>query len=82
MMATRDDLSERIAVLSSRVDGLAQAQAQYHDDARGEREKLFSKLDSLSNEMTHYKGMLGGIALLASCIVVALGIAKGWLFGK
>jgi hypothetical protein len=62
------DMNERIAVLESEVKGLKEDQ-----------QEILACMHSIKDEMTRYKGFLGGIAFLTSGVVVFLTIFKDWL---
>lgn len=40
---------------------------------------ILEKLGDIQEELTRYKGFLGGVAFLVSCLGVAIGIAKEWV---
>ena len=61
-------MNERIAVLESEVKGLKEDQ-----------QEILACMHSIKDEMTRYKGFLGGIAFLTSGVVVFLTIFKDWL---
>ena len=60
--------NERIAVLEAKVRTL--------DDNHSE---LLALMHEIKDEMTRYKGFLGGIAFLISCLTVAAGLFKDWI---
>ena len=62
------DMNERIAVLEAEVQGLKE-----------DRTEILNCLHSIRDEMTRYKGFLGGVAFLASGIAVFLTIFKDWI---
>jgi hypothetical protein len=62
------DLNERVAVLEAqRVSDQAMLAS------------INAKLDALHQDMTKYKGFLGGIAFVGSCVGVFLGFMKEWV---
>lgn len=65
------EIDERIAVLESRLN-------RVHDD----HDEIMKKLDSISDEMTKYKGFLGGVAFIVSSLLVAITFAKDWIKDK
>ena len=67
-------LRERIAHTVERLEAVA---AEMKED----RAEFHSAVSDLRDEITRYKGFLGGIAFLFSCLLAAAGLAKGWLFG-
>lgn len=62
------DINERIAVLEAEVQGLKE-----------DRAEILTCLHSIRDEMTRYKGFLGGVAFLASGVAVFLTIFKDWI---
>lgn len=65
------DIIERVAVLESQVEGVRQK-----EDA------ILEKLDRIEKEMTRYKGFLGGVAFLGSCLWAAVVLLKDSLLGR
>jgi len=59
---------ERIAVIETKVEAL--------EDSHTELLKL---MHEIKDEMTRYKGFLGGVAFLASGAVICLTLFKDWL---
>ena len=59
---------ERIAVLEAEVRELKADQAQ-----------ILACVQSVRDEMTRYKGFLGGVAFLASGVGVFLTLFKDWI---
>lgn len=62
------DQVERIAVLESEVRSLK------HD-----QQEILTCMHSIRDEMTRYKGFLGGIAFLASGVGIFLTLFKDWI---
>jgi hypothetical protein len=62
------DQIERIAVLEAEVKSLKEDQSE-----------ILTCLHAIRDEMTRYKGFLGGVAFLASGIAVFLTIFKDWI---
>lgn len=62
------DHVERTAVLETKVSAL--------EDNHAEMLKI---MHEIRDEMTRYKGFLGGIAFLVSCLVVAISMFKEWI---
>ena len=62
------DNNERIAILETRVDALQ----ENHDE-------MLKLMHDIKDEMTRYKGFLGGIAFIASGIGIFLTLFKDWL---
>jgi len=63
------DNIERIAVVESKVENL--------EDSHKELLKL---MHEVKDEMTKYKGFLGGIAFLASGVGIFLTVFKEWVW--
>ena len=63
-----NDQIERMVVLETKVDTL--------EDSHKELLKL---MHEIKDEMTRYKGFLGGLAFLASGIGIFLTVFKDWL---
>ena len=62
------DQVERIAVLEAEVRGLKEDQ-----------QEILVCMHSIKDEMTRYKGFLGGVAFIASGIGIFLTVFKDWL---
>ena len=62
------DNNERIAILETRVNSLQ----DNHDE-------MLKLMHDIKDEMTRYKGFLGGIAFIASGIGIFLTLFKDWL---
>jgi hypothetical protein len=62
------DMNERIAVLEAEVRGLKEDQNE-----------ILVCMHSIKDEMTRYKGFLGGVAFIASGIGIFLTLFKDWL---
>lgn len=60
---------ERIAVLESEVGAL-----------KKDQEEILKIMHEIKDEMTKYKGFLGGIAFLVSGLGVAFTLFKDWIF--
>lgn len=63
------DSLERIAVLESEVRSMKE-----HQD------EILKCMQGIRDEMTKYKGFIGGIAFVVSCLGVALTVFKEWIF--
>jgi hypothetical protein len=63
------DNVERIAVLEAEVKIL-----------KSDQQEILVCMHSIKDEMTRYKGFLGGIAFLASGVGIFLTLFKDWLF--
>ena len=59
---------ERIAVLEAEVE-----------DLKKDQKEILACIHSIKDEMTRYKGFLGGVAFLASGVGVFLTIFKDWI---
>ena len=64
-------LAERVAVLEEQQRQQAESNA-----------KILGEIREIRSELTRYKGFIGGVSFVFSCIVVFLSIFKGWIFGK
>lgn len=62
------DHVERLAVIENKVETL-----------EANHKELLKLMHEVKDEMTRYKGFLGGIAFLTSGVVVFLTIFKDWL---
>ena len=62
------DTVERIAVLEAQVQTLKDDQSE-----------ILNCLHSIKDEMTRYKGFLGGVAFLLSGLTVFLTLFRDWL---
>jgi hypothetical protein len=62
------DSSERLAVIETKVE-----------DLEDNHKELLRLMHEVKDEMTRYKGFLGGIAFLASGVMICLTLAKDWL---
>lgn len=60
--------NERIAILETKVTTL--------EDNHAEMLKI---MHEIKDEMTRYKGFLGGIAFLVSCLGIAFTLFKEWI---
>lgn len=61
--------AERIAVLEAEVAALKEDQRD-----------ILKCLHEIKDEMTRYKGFLGGIAFLLSGVTIAISLFKDWFF--
>jgi hypothetical protein len=62
------DQVERIAVLEAEVRGLKEDQ-----------QEILICMHAIKDEMTRYKGFLGGVAFIASGIGIFLTLFKDWI---
>lgn len=62
------DNIERIAILETKVNSL-----------QDNHEEMLKLMHDIKDEMTRYKGFLGGIAFIASGIGIFLTLFKDWL---
>lgn len=62
------DSLERIAVLEAEVRAMKE-----HQD------EILKVMQGIRDEMTRYKGFIGGIAFVVSCVGVALTVFKDWV---
>lgn len=63
------DQVERIAVLESEVKSLKEDQ-----------QEILVCMHAIRDELTRYKGFLGGVAFLASGLGICLTLFKDWIF--
>jgi uncharacterized membrane protein YjjP (DUF1212 family) len=59
---------ERVAVVETKVETL-----------EDQHKELLKLLHEIKDEMTRYKGFVGGIAFLVSCLGVAAAFFKDWI---
>jgi uncharacterized membrane protein YjjP (DUF1212 family) len=59
---------ERVAVVETKVETL-----------EDQHKELLRLLHEIKDEMTRYKGFVGGIAFLVSCLGVAAAFFKDWI---
>lgn len=62
------DHVERIAVLETKVN-----------DLQDNHDEMLKLMHDIKDEMTRYKGFLGGVAFIASGIGIFLTLFKDWL---
>ena len=62
------DQLERIAIIETKVETLEK-----------NHKEMLKLMHEIKDEMTRYKGFLGGIAFLASCVVIFITLAKEWI---
>ena len=60
---------ERLAIMEAKVE-----------DLEDNHKELLKLMHEIKDEMTRYKGFLGGIAFLASGVGIFLTLFKDWLF--
>ena len=82
------ELHERIVKLESGQDhnkelleNLYKELQNHNKDEENFQSELKAAISSLKMEMTHYKGLVGGITLVISGLFAVVAIAKGWIFG-
>lgn len=75
------DLHERIVRLESGQEHNKDLLEQIHQEDLAFRKELKDSLSALKTEITHYKGIIGGITLVISGLFALVAIAKGWIFG-
>jgi hypothetical protein len=63
------DMNERLAIIETKVE-----------DLEANHKELLKLMHEIKDEMTRYKGFLGGIAFLASGVGIFLTLFKDWLF--
>lgn len=62
------DQLERIAIIETKVESL-----------EANHKEMLRLMHEIKDEMTRYKGFLGGIAFLASGVVIFITLAKEWI---
>jgi hypothetical protein len=60
---------ERLAIIETKVE-----------DLEANHKELLKLMHEVKDEMTRYKGFLGGIAFLASGVGIFLTLFKDWIF--
>lgn len=85
-MSNTAKLEARIAVLEAkdveREKDLVQVYKdikEHMDDEEKDREILLSKISDIQKEITHYKGVIGGIILTVSAVFTAIGVGLKYL---
>ena len=63
-----DNHIERIAILETKVN-----------DLQDNHDEMLKLMHDINDEMTRYKGFLGGVAFIASGIGIFLTLFKDWL---
>jgi hypothetical protein len=63
------DMNERIAIIETKVE-----------DLEANHKELLKLMHEIKDEMTRYKGFLGGVAFIASGIGIFLTLFKDWIF--
>jgi hypothetical protein len=62
------EYNERIAILETKVN-----------DLQDNHDEMLKLMHDIKDEMTRYKGFLGGVAFIASGIGIFLTLFKDWL---
>jgi hypothetical protein len=62
------DMNERLAVIETKVE-----------DLEANHKELLNLMHEIKDEMTRYKGFLGGVAFIASGIGIFLTLFKDWI---
>lgn len=62
------DSIERIAVLETEVRAM-----------KDNQEDILKCMQDIRDEMTKYKGFIGGVAFVVSCLGIALTVFKEWI---
>jgi hypothetical protein len=62
------DLNERLAIIETKVE-----------DLEANHKELLKLMHEVKDEMTRYKGFLGGVAFIASGIGIFLTLFKDWI---
>jgi hypothetical protein len=75
---TESDAAERMARLETQVELLREDLRELTAEAKAERKVMLDLMQEMRGEITHYKGVIGGIALVFSGVAVVFGIVKAW----
>jgi chromosome segregation ATPase len=67
-----------MARLETQVQALRDDLRELSEEASEERKELHELMRAMRSEITHYKGVIGGIALVISGIGIVLGALKAW----
>jgi len=59
---------ERLVIVETEIETLKE-----------NHKEMLKVMHEIKDEMTRYKGFLGGIAFLVSCLGVAFGLFKDWI---
>jgi hypothetical protein len=70
--------AERMARLETHVEALRADLLDITREAKLERKEMMELMQAMRREIVHYKGVIGGIALVFSGVGVVLGLIKGW----
>lgn len=62
------DMNERLAIIETKVE-----------DLEDNHKELLKLMHEIKDEMTRYKGFLGGLAFIASGIGIFLTLFKDWI---
>jgi hypothetical protein len=62
------DMNERLAIIETKVE-----------DLEANHKELLKLMHEIKDEMTRYKGFLGGVAFIASGIGIFLTLFKDWI---
>lgn len=62
------DMNERLAIIENKVE-----------DLEANHKELLKLMHEIKDEMTRYKGFLGGVAFIASGIGIFLTLFKDWI---
>jgi uncharacterized protein YlxW (UPF0749 family) len=81
-MSTNTELAERLARVETKMESLLDAFSEERKEAQQARTVMLMNQQAMEKELTHYKGLLGGVTLVFSGIGVVLIFFKGWLFSK
>jgi hypothetical protein len=73
--------SAELATMRERITNTVERLEAVALEMKDDRAEFHSAVADLRNEIARYKGFLGGIAFIFSCLLAAAGLAKGWLFG-
>lgn len=79
-MPDHNDNSAELATLRERIGNTLHRLEAVANEMKKDRDEFHTAVAELRGEITRYKGFLGGIAFVFSCLIAAFMAAKGWLF--
>ena len=66
-----EDLGERLAVVETELK-----------QTNKTLENVHGSLEKLEKEITHYKGMVGGVIFIVTALAAAFQLLKEWMFNR
>ena len=70
-----------VAMMRERISNTVERLEAVAAEMKADRAEFHTAVADLRDEIARYKGFMGGIAFIFSCLLAAAGLAKGWLFG-